>query len=279
MATIVGTASDDHVFGTRLADTLVGLDGDDTLEGGPGGDTIEGGDGDDLVLGGAGDDDLDGGSGIDTVSFAGAGAGLTVQLGLPDPAAQGEGSDNLEGFEDAVGSRFGDTIGGNGLANLLDGGAGDDTLDGLAGFDKLRGGGGDDTLGGGSGLDKLGGGDGDDLLRGGLQADQLTGGAGADRFQLLFADSNAGLGVDLITDFAPGADKIDVHEIDAVTGAAGDQDFRFVQGQTALEGCIRFALIGADTVIFGNTDADADAEIRITLDGLHPNLSAHDFVL
>ena len=60
---------------------------------------------------------------------------------------------------------------GNGGANRIAGGSGNDVLDGAAG---------DDLLLGGSGRDTLAGGDGNDALDGGIGRDALSGGAGRD---------------------------------------------------------------------------------------------------
>jgi Ca2+-binding RTX toxin-like protein len=114
----------------------------------------------------------------------------------------------------------------------LFGGAGDDTLNGDGGNDilygglgndKLSGGDGDDVLVGGGG-DKLGdftqhtvyddgndvleGGAGNDVLRGMGGNDTLTGGAGSDLF---FFGPNEGH--DVITDFKPGEDQIDLNHL------------------------------------------------------------------
>ncbi|WP_439346187.1 phytase [Vacuolonema iberomarrocanum] len=83
----------------------------------------------------------------------------------------------------------------NDLDNTVHGfGSSDDVINGL---------GGNDTLAGRSGNDTLRGGDGDDTLDGGYGDDIYTGGAGADVFVL-----NAGQGVDTITDFEMGSDRI-----------------------------------------------------------------------
>ena len=93
-------------------------------------------------------------------------------------------------------------IGGNG-SDILTGTAGNDSIDGGNGSDILIGNAGNDTLIGGIGTDFLVGGAGEDLLDGGNGEDTLRGGLGEDIF--VFA---AGEGIDTITDFSLGTDKI-----------------------------------------------------------------------
>ncbi|MBL6431123.1 MAG: type I secretion C-terminal target domain-containing protein [Alphaproteobacteria bacterium] len=69
----------------------------------------------------------------------------------------------------------------------------------------MRGLGGNDRLLGLEGDDTLEGGDGADVLAGGPGFDTLTGGAQADTFVMSDFD-----GVDTITDFMPGEDRLDV---------------------------------------------------------------------
>jgi parallel beta-helix repeat protein len=67
-----------------------------------------------------------------------------------------------------------------------------------------------DTLYGGAGNDHLAGGAYDDLLYGGAGRDRLTGGVGADTFRYTNAGDSVRGASDLITDFTPGEDKLDV---------------------------------------------------------------------
>jgi Ca2+-binding RTX toxin-like protein len=73
-----------------------------------------------------------------------------------------------------------DTLTGNSLADIIEGGAGDDRLFGLGGNDVLNGGDGNDFLDGGSGDDYLSGEIGNDTLFGSLGSDFFNGGAGTD---------------------------------------------------------------------------------------------------
>ncbi|MBM5826121.1 MAG: hypothetical protein FJ054_12370 [Cyanobacteria bacterium M_surface_10_m2_119] len=65
--------------------------------------------------------------------------------------------------------------------------------------------GGNDIIDGGAGNDVIFGQGGNDRITGGLGADRISGGTGADRFVYSQGDGN---GVDTITDFAGGSDKI-----------------------------------------------------------------------
>lgn len=89
-------------------------------------------------------------------------------------------------------------------------GAGDDQLIGTSASEQLAGEGGNDRIYGNGGDDRLSGGTGDDLLNGGAGKDILTGGADKDSFVF---DSNkafsaADFGLDRVTDFVRGTDKI-----------------------------------------------------------------------
>jgi Ca2+-binding RTX toxin-like protein len=120
-------------------------------------------------------------------------------------------AESLFGIENVVGTAFSDRIVGDGtaaIANIFDGGAGNDDLDGGAGNDILRGGIGADRLDGSDGDDTLEGGDGDDILIGDLGADKLVGGAGSDTavyFQgpavrVDLSDPSTNTGIDAIGD-------------------------------------------------------------------------------
>jgi Cysteine-rich secretory protein family/RTX calcium-binding nonapeptide repeat (4 copies) len=79
-----------------------------------------------------------------------------------------------------------------------------DTLTGGAANDQILGNAGNDVLNGAGGNDLLTGGGGADSLVGGAGNDYLTGGNGNDKFRFVSANS----GVDRVTDFVKGSDKI-----------------------------------------------------------------------
>ncbi len=87
-------------------------------------------------------------------------------------------------------------IEGDGANNAILGTAFDDTLTGNAG---------DDALFGIAGANVIEGGAGDDLIAGGTGNDTVTGGAGEDVFVI-----SLGMGQDIITDFTPGEDHLDL---------------------------------------------------------------------
>jgi RTX calcium-binding nonapeptide repeat (4 copies) len=90
------------------------------------------------------------------------------------------------------------------------------------------------------GKDALDGGPGNDDLFGGPGNDQLTGGSGFDTFHYAkLSDSGITAGTrDLIADFEPGIDQIDLQLIDAnKTNAAGTNDaFNFIGNNAPFTG-------------------------------------------
>jgi len=111
------------------------------------------------------------------------------------------------------------TITGGTGADTITGGTAADSLVGGNGGDSLVGGAGSDTLDGGLGADVLLGEIGADTLIGGIGNDTLTGGDAADTFR--FEASQAANGIDTITDFVSGTDKLDLITTNAVVAAGG----------------------------------------------------------
>ena len=238
------------------ADQLNGFAGQDLLDGGNGNDTVLGGAGEDTVTGGAGSDVMNGESGFDTVSYATSAAAVDASLATDTAFVGGNGEiDAIIEFESLTGSAFGDRLFGDDDFNVLSG---------LKGADELLGKGGNDLLVGGKG------------------GDVLTGGAGGDTFDFnKLSDSRAGRvgAADAIGDFE-GPDVIDLQEIDADTGSAGNQAFSFI-GKDAFSGTageLRFEVSGILTQVLGDVDGNGKADLQITLtDPI--DLSGGDFVL
>ncbi|MBL4645600.1 MAG: hypothetical protein JKY99_03985, partial [Rhizobiales bacterium] len=118
---------------------------DAVLVGGIGSDLLAGGFGDDRLTGGAGSDNLDGGAGVDVAVYGTSSAGVTVDLDAGTGTSGDASGDVLVGIESLEGSRFADTLSGDGGDNTLSGGAGDDILAGRGGADTLHGGSGTDV--------------------------------------------------------------------------------------------------------------------------------------
>jgi len=201
----------ENVFGGSGADKLTG----DSLA-----NTLAGGDGDDLLKGGAGADILSGQGGVDTADYRDKTASVVVTLNGGTGAVVkvgGVNEDTIKSIENVYGGSGADTLSGDGFANGLYGGDGDDLLKGGNGVDLLSGQGGVDTadyrdknaavavtlngvgdavvkvggvaedtikgienVSGGSGADALGGDGFANWLYGGGGNDLLNGGSGAD---------------------------------------------------------------------------------------------------
>jgi Ca2+-binding RTX toxin-like protein len=173
----------------------------------------------------------------------------------------------------------GDVLNGDAGDDRIFGGIGRDFLSGDDGADTIEGGMGPDELRGGAGSDWLVGGADFDILDGGLGSDTLSGGAGADWFVFYYTDVSAPGAADVILDFeGPGAaagDLINVFSIDANIFARDNNAFTF--GSTGIGGLwVANASRGADTIVFGNTDFDAKAELVIVIrDGAAVTASAY----
>jgi Ca2+-binding RTX toxin-like protein len=154
--------------------------------------------------------------------------------------------------------------------------AGADTVKGSAFNDILEGFDGNDSIAGGARHDVLLGDDGNDTLFGGAGQDTMTGGAGADRFIYNAIGESKVAAMDSITDFQHGADKIDLHAIDAKTTVAGDQAFTFI-GNTAFSntaGELRYDT--ASHTLLGDVNGDGIADFAIAVTGI---VNANDFIL
>jgi Ca2+-binding RTX toxin-like protein len=202
---------------------------------------------------------LDGGDGKDTLMarvdvVAVGGAPVRPLYDVANVLNGGSGNDHLEAFL-SIGRP--DVTGASPVENRLDGGSGHDTLVAtvapgtVPGRSFLNGGSGNDqlTVFGGSG-NVLNGGDGNDTLIGGIGNDELMGEDGADRF--VFAPQS---GLDTVH-FEKGQDIMDLRALAATISSFADLDIE---------------VIGQDSVIHLDTDDD------LTVVGV-TNLSASDFL-
>jgi Ca2+-binding RTX toxin-like protein len=229
---LIGLEGDDTLRGGGGADALFGGEGDDSLDGGTGLDTLLGGAGRDTLLGGGGPDELYGEDGDDSLS---GGADFVFDL-----LVGGAGNDTLDGasglgdYDYLHGGTGGDAYYVDTPADLVFefAGEGNDTV--YAGIDGagyylyaeiedlvLLGAtpfGVGNSLGnhitGSSTANWLLGGAGDDTLNGEGGNDVLFGEAGADVFVF-----GRGTGGDVIGDFTPGEDGIELRGL-GLTGFA-----------------------------------------------------------
>ena len=155
----VGTGNDDAntIYGSPGVDTIYGMGGADRIAGGAGNDAIYGGDGMDSLWGDAGNDTIDGGAGADTM-IGGTGNDTYYIDDAGDMVIEqpGEGTDEIrttlltftlapdqENLTGLLTSK--QTLIGNDLDNVIQGGAGNDVINGLAGNDAMKGGAGNDA--------------------------------------------------------------------------------------------------------------------------------------
>ena len=272
-----GDAGEDRLYGGYGDDSLYGGIGNDELEGDQGNDKLYGELGNDVLTGGTGRDSLYGGDGNDVLDgssdrdFMDGGNGRdTYYVDNPGDVVRDSGTDNVkdvlyitaylqsgyslgEGIENAI-------LSGEANASSLTGNASNNTLTGNTSENKLS---------GGVGIDTLNGGDGNDTLMGGEGKDVLNGGAGRDVFKLekLIESGLDASTRDIVQSFERGQDKLGLSALDANTSVAGDQKFSAFISSTAV-----FTKAGQlqlkSGVLYGNTDADADAEFSIALTGI-----------
>jgi Ca2+-binding RTX toxin-like protein len=193
-------------------DVLLGSEGPDELIGGGGRDTLLGGDGFDELADGDGfappdADVLDGGAGSDSVAYDDRLAPVTIDLAAQTAGAAGE-ADRVIAVERASGGAGADRVFGDAGPNGLSGGPGNDLIAGRDGRDGLQAGDTDaDVLLGGAGDDSIDSvgersrilcGDGDDLVavaggpvRPGEDCERALGGADVLRLHLPLAGEGA----------------------------------------------------------------------------------------
>lgn len=256
---VSGGSGNDHMFGDTGDDRLFGDAGDDLLDGGDGNDLLSGGLGNDAIIAGGGDDTVvigpgpgeaqapaqlpatsdgndtySGGDGFDTYDASSASEAVVIDLATGTASGSQIGTDQIVGFEAAIGGTGNDTMTGDDGDNLLIGGAGDDRLTAGRGSDIVFGGAGDDTVVVLYTNDASSDGD-----------DQYSGGEGIDTYDasatikavIIDLESGTATGVELGTDQLEGfevaigglGDDVLVanSDINFLTGGAGNDVFIF----------------------------------------------------
>jgi hypothetical protein len=249
-----GDAGADDLDGGDGADKLFGGVGADDLIGGLGNDRLDGGDGVDSLVGGDGNDYLDGGTGADVMTGGASNEVYIVDdVGDQTFEALNQGydivrtdlgglvlADNIEALQLQGAGGIDGT--GNGLANNLQGNAGNNTLSGLAGVDTIN------------------GNDGDDIIVGGLGNDLLRGGTGADVFAVRHAASGT-VETDQIYDFSDAeGDYLDFTE--AYAGTLVE-----VAAFTKTAGEMTVSLVGGNTVVRLDLNGDGKADYQVKING------------
>jgi Ca2+-binding RTX toxin-like protein len=268
----IGTITNDDgaaLLGDDNANTLTGTSGNDTMQGLGGNDTMQGLGGNDMLIGGAGNDTMIGGTGNDIYWLNQSGDIIVENAGEGTDAINVFVSgytlaDNVEdGWLVAAG---GGTLTGNGLANMLNGSAGNDMLDGNSGNDALIGGAGNDMLLGGAGNDTMTGDIGNDIYWLNQSGDIIVENAGegtdainvfvsgytlADNVEdgwLVAAGGGTltGNGLANVLNGASGADVLNgAGGSDTLVGNGGNDTFVFVSGQANSDVIVDFAGNGA----------------------------------
>jgi Ca2+-binding RTX toxin-like protein len=273
--------------GPQGTDLMFGEAGNDLIELGEALEYVDAGSGNDLVRimqisGGASLDTLHGGAGIDTLSLVGFATGsLTVNLAWSLMQDQSGAFGAVSGFEriefgaanDAVVGWTGNPVidlgaGADWFADFSPAGAAaNDTVFGGAGDDAIYGLAGDDTLNGGDGNDFVIGGDGADTLDGGLGADWMAGGAGADVF-VFRSNTMFGIptpppmpanGFDVVAQFQPGVDKIDLRQLDGNPNVIGFQSLTIGDFAVGSPGRLRWSSPAGQTYTVVEADLNGDA--------------------
>ena len=189
-----GGEGNDWIAGHGGDDDIRGEEGNDRIFGGKGENKIGGGEGKDFLVGGDDDDFIDGGDGIDRVYGHGGNDTLSSGLGglaggnwsasRADLVSGGAGNDTMTGY-----GSWNIFFGGEGNDNITGGSFAHNVIYGDAGNDILKGGSKWDIVSGGSGDDFIDGKYGDDLLIPGAGDDSVYGGYGNDTVQFTGAES------------------------------------------------------------------------------------------
>jgi Ca2+-binding RTX toxin-like protein len=272
---LIGFNNEGIKFGAQTLTLIYGDNaGNAALTGTGGDDLLLGLNGNDRLTGGSGNDVLVGGSGTDTAVFTGSVAnyGFSVDAAGFVVVTDGVGADGTDTLIDVEAAQFAGEV----FTFRVGSNAGE-TIAGSGGADLMLGLGGTDHLVSSNG------------------ADVMVGGSGADEFAFT---STATANNDIILDFTPGQDLINLSSIDANTTLGGSspaaQQFSFIgtsafsdsnPSSTLAQGQIRYELVDTDVVvgvdsilIQGNVNDNLAADFSILLKNYTGALTAGDFL-
>jgi len=262
-----------YIMGTDAPETLTGSDANDSILGFAGDDHILGLGGSDQLFGHGGADLLEGGLGDDIYQLLDDRTDTIIDTGGWDTIRATVGID-LEDYPEIENLTMAIDYSGRSLL----GNASDNELIDWGGSNRLDGRDGDDYLNAGAG---------NDLLIGGLGTEFMLGGQGRDRFDFRSVEE-IGTGEttrDVIWDFKPTGDKINLGSIDANEQFAGNQAFQLLGFAefTGKAGELRWvyeqrADLSAVTLVEGDTNGDGVADFQLELNGRLPMYAA-DFIL
>ena len=241
----------ENVDGGIHNDTITGDGNGNVLFGDNGNDTLNGGGGNDILIGGLGDDHLNGGSGVNTVDYSYLNS---------DPMAQVR-INLLQG----VAAEFGSQASSSGPVSVQ---VGFDTMTSI--FNVV----------GTFGNDLFTGNNSANVLTGGHGQDQMAGGGSADTFAFNSITDSSNGAPDLITDFHPALDKLDLSGIDANSSLSGNQGFTFL-GAGAFDNHaaeLLYQVIQGNAFVRGDVNGDGAADFTIKLQNV-ASLAATDFRL
>ena len=134
---VLGEDSVDEAFAGEGNDFILGSKTTEQSMGGGGNDRVFGGDGDDddrvIATDDDGNDVYWGEDGQDTLDYSAITADLSIDLGNGmlqhgSVTSDASGSDTIFGFENAIGGSGNDTIADSSVANVMDGGSGNDSF-------------------------------------------------------------------------------------------------------------------------------------------------------
>lgn len=253
---VEGSIGVDIDLGASNVEIAIGSTGGDVFRA-TGSDSVivDGGDGDDLILAGKSRDDLTGGMGDDTLSYELSDVGVSASLiaGTLGISGYAQG-DSVAGFENIMGSAYGDTLTGDDLVNQLIGNAGSDILNGGGGADSLSGGAGDDVIDGGDGEDTA-------VFSGNFGDYTVTKGAGLNSASV---EWNGTTGTDMGIDTVTNVEKLQFDDVTLYLDGRNNIPYTREDSTTILED--NATVITKETLLANDIDIDGDV---LTITGVN----------